>query len=371
MSEYGTLDQFLHRLALSSNFMRRMAFDIDCAIYGKKESTAIAPTYIAGLARAGTTILLQTLYSTGRYTTLTYRNMPFVMAPGLWSKLSRRSRLSAHTKERAHGDRLQVSYDSPEALEEVFWMMATKELFIGTNRLHPHKVQGPGILDYRKFVSNIVSAQQNPEEKVTKRYLAKNNNNLLRLDSIFEAFADARIVVPFRNPYDHANSLLAQHARFSDQHARDPFSLKYMNWLGHFEFGLNHKPFGFDIASDGNLDGNPDGSSDGGRDLQLDTIDYWLEYWAQTYAHIASKYAERVFFFDYDSFCQDPKGNLRELAHFLSVGEDVLAAAGSNVEVATRYPADDSIVSTSVRLVHEQLISLTKHRQFSGCNQLT
>ncbi|MGI9286054.1 MAG: sulfotransferase family protein [Pseudomonadales bacterium] len=331
-----------------------MAFDIECAVHGEKDSPVIAPTYIAGLARAGTTILLQTLCATGRYTTLTYRNMPFVMAPRLWSQLSRRSRKSAQAAERAHGDRLKVDYDSPEAFEEVFWMTATKRLFVATNKLHPHKVQGPGIVDYRQFVANVLGVEQKPEGDVAKRYLAKNNNNLLRLDSIFEAFPDARIVVPFRNPYDHAKSLLAQHARFSEQHARDSFSLEYMNWLGHFEFGSNHKPFGFDAASGGD------------QNVPLDTIDYWLDYWARIYAHVASKYAERVFFFDYDSFCQDPNGNLKELAHFLNVDEDVLAVAGSKVEAATRYAADDSILPASVRLVHEQLISLTKEQQFSG-----
>lgn len=351
MSEYGTLDKFLHRLALSSHFMRRMAFDIDCAIHSEKNSPVIAPTYIAGLARAGTTILLQTLYSTGHYTTLTYRNMPFVMAPRLWSQLSRGSRKSAQAAERAHGDRLKVNYDSPEAFEEVFWMTATRALFVDANKLHPHKLQGRGIVDYRQFVANVLAVEQNPEEDGAKRYLAKNNNNLLRLDSILDAFPDARIVVPFRNPHDHAKSLLAQHARFSEQHARDSFSLQYMNWLGHFEFGSNHKPFGFDIGSEGD------------QIAPLDTIDYWLEYWARVYAYVASKYADRVFFFDYDSFCQDPNGNLKQLARFLNVGEDVLAVAGSKVEAATRYATDDSILPTSVRLIYEQLIALTKEQQ--------
>lgn len=336
--------------------MRRTAFDIECAIHSEKDSPVVAPTYIAGLARAGTTILLQTLYSTGHYTTLTYRNMPFVMAPRLWSQLSRRSRQSAQAAERAHGDRLKVDYDSPEAFEEVFWMMATKGLFVDTNKLHPHKVQGSGILDYRQFVANVLGVEQNPEENVAKRYLAKNNNNVLRLDSILEAFPDARIVVPFRNPYDHAKSLLAQHARFSDQHTRDSFSLEYMNWLGHFEFGLNHKPFGFD------------GVSGGDQKVPLDSLDYWLDYWTSIYAYVASKYAERVFFFDYDSFCQDPNDNFKKLARFLNIGEGVLTTVASKVEAATRYAADDSVLRSSVRLVHEQLISLTKEQKFLGCN---
>ena len=39
--------------------------------------------FITGLPRSGTTSLLNFLYSSNQYASLTYRNMPFVLSPNL------------------------------------------------------------------------------------------------------------------------------------------------------------------------------------------------------------------------------------------------------------------------------------------------
>ena len=48
-----------------------------------------------------------------------YADMPFILAPNLWSKinLNHQTELS----ERAHGDGILINSESPEAFEEVFW----------------------------------------------------------------------------------------------------------------------------------------------------------------------------------------------------------------------------------------------------------
>ena len=82
MNNYSWLEQKLHKFALSSQFMREVTFDF--------ESTNIAPlsetgdhVFIAGLARAGTTILLNALYKSNIFASLSYSDMPFVLAPNL------------------------------------------------------------------------------------------------------------------------------------------------------------------------------------------------------------------------------------------------------------------------------------------------
>ena len=63
-----------------------------------------------------------------------YKDMPFILAPNLWSKLSFNKK-NIDLVERAHGDGIRVSVESPEAFEEVFWMtfdeydIDTKEKF--------------------------------------------------------------------------------------------------------------------------------------------------------------------------------------------------------------------------------------------------
>ena len=56
------------------------------------------------------------------FETLTYRDMPFILAPLLWDKISRPLRKAGEKVERAHGDGMMVSFDSPEAFEEVVWL---------------------------------------------------------------------------------------------------------------------------------------------------------------------------------------------------------------------------------------------------------
>ena len=103
--------------------------------------------FIAGLARAGTTILMRSLYDTGLFRSLTYRDMPFVLMPITWSRFS--SLLRAHKEEqvRAHGDRIKINFDSPEAFEEVFWMTFCKDDYIKADSLMPHDVDNEHIAE--------------------------------------------------------------------------------------------------------------------------------------------------------------------------------------------------------------------------------
>ena len=125
MNNYSLLEQKLHKFALSSQFMREVTFDF--------ESKNISPSiknenhiFITGLARAGTTILLNALYKSNIFASLSYADMPFVLAPNLWSKISFKKK-DLELKERAHGDGIKVSTESPEAFEEVFLKTFTED----------------------------------------------------------------------------------------------------------------------------------------------------------------------------------------------------------------------------------------------------
>ena len=119
MNNYSWLEQKLHQLALSSKFMREVTFDFE----GTNISNPISNDdhiFIAGLARSGTTILLNALYKSNVFGSLSYSDMPFVLAPNLWAKISP-SKVNLEFKERAYGDGIKVSAESPEVFEEVFW----------------------------------------------------------------------------------------------------------------------------------------------------------------------------------------------------------------------------------------------------------
>ena len=215
MNNYSWLEQKLHKFALSSQFMREVTFDF--------ESTNISPSsetgnhiFITGLARAGTTILLNALYKSNIFASLSYADMPFVLAPNLWSKISFNKK-DLELKERAHGDGIKVSTESPEAFEEVFWKTFAED----DDELEEK---------FRVYVGNIVHKYKK------ERYLSKNNQNIKRVELINSIFTQSKILIPFREPIQHAYSLLTQHKKFIEVSKNDKFISKYMKWIGHTEF---------------------------------------------------------------------------------------------------------------------------------------
>jgi len=234
--------------------------------------------------------------------------MPFVLAPNLWSKITKHSNRQIQRQERSHGDGLLIDYDSPEALEEVFWRTFDGKRYIQSDGLHPYRSSEDTLRKYRQYVSLILKKNQGT------RYLAKNNNGVLRIKSILEAFPDAIILIPFRDPYDQSVSLLTQHQRFSEVHHTDPFSLKYMNWLTHHEFGNNHLPI--------KVNGNTKSSHNPNE------INYWVEQWVSVYRYllaVTKQYPKNCYLFNYESFCNDTDQVWKNLIDLIEIdGENLL-----------------------------------------------
>jgi len=268
MNNYSWLQQKLHKIALSSEFVREAMYDA--------ENSAISTTqiddnhvFVSGLARSGTTILLNALYKSNEFASLSYQDMPFVLAPNLWSKLSLNKK-DIELVERAHGDGIKVSSESPEAFEEVFWMTFAED-----------------DKDTKKKFKNYIQLINHKYQK--KRYLSKNNQNIRRLELISKIFPLSKILIPFRNPIQHAYSLLSQHKKFIEDSKKDKFISNYMKWIGHTEFGPNYIPI-----HDKNL-----------RIEDDLTIDHWLEQWYLTYKNCFDnlKNNENVYFICYEKLC--------------------------------------------------------------------
>jgi len=347
MSDYSLAAKALHYMALSSNVVKKMAFDVDCLISRTQKFSGqmLPPVFISGLARGGTTILLEALYSSRQFKTITYRNMPFITAPLVWKLLTAGQYKNADLKERAHGDGLHVGFDSPEAFEEVFWLTFTDPSYVLKDCLIPH-VPDTDVLDqYRQFVSHV-TAEKGSRQFV--RYLAKNNNNILRIGSLKKTFPDSFIIVPFRNPLDQAKSLLNQHNKFKQVQSEDGFTLKYMTWLGHFEFGLNFKPFKFSESS------LPRNSSETCR------LSYWIRYWESVYQYLMRHHAKDVIFFDYDKFCASPMSVLTTLSRKLDIEEQALTSFCGKVQSTTQYPlgADEELLQELVQDTYCELQSM-------------
>jgi len=345
---YSVPSRVLHHMVLNNVFFKEMVFDIDCMASGvnRTHPKVTYPVYVAGLARSGTTILLEALYSTGQFITLTYRDMPFITAPYLWNKITKKVGIvSEEKKERAHGDNIYVNYDSPEAFEEVFWITFQKGSYVHEDQLAKHEAEKEVVENYRKYVQNILARDAGVGGA---RYLAKNNNNVLRINTIKSAFQDAIFIVPFRNPLNHAKSLQVQHLRFLKIHAEDPFSQKYMNWLGHFEFGANFKPFNF--SQEALLQSREEPT----------TLEYWIRYWKSVYEYLIDRHESDVIFFDYDKLCAQPKQCLSKLELELVLPEGSLTVFSESILPSKKHLTESKEIplSTEVNTVYNKLKDL-------------
>jgi hypothetical protein len=227
-----------------------------------------------------------------------------VMAPLLWSRLSASFRRPAELKERAHGDGMEVGYDSPEAFEEILW-----------RTFWPGKYSASGIAlwddrdikpDARTFfvehMKKIVALRR-PDRPRDGRYVSKNNGNIARLGLIRKMFPDAKILLPVRRPIDHARSLLRQHVNFLEMHRESRFVRDYMGDIGHYEFGELHRPIAFPGLE----------ALTSGRDPKK--MDYWIAYWVAAFEHVLT-HRDNVLLVAYEDACLHPERARDSVHHF-------------------------------------------------------
>ena len=261
MHNYSNIQKFLHDFVFSKKIINKSLFELEKMIYLKNiHIKNQSHVFISGLPRSGTTGLLNFLFSLDEYASLTYNNMPFVLSPN-FSKLFYKKNIAK--KERLHGDGINFDNNSPEALDETFF--DNNEDFIKNE-----------LVNYIQLI--LLS------NKKTK-YLSKNNLNYKRIDIIQSILPNSIFLIPIREPLQHANSLLNQHLRFTQLQKEDDFIRRYMNYLRHNEFGLNHKPWN-----------NPIHFND------LSNINYWLEQWNLFYEFIFNKFQsyENCYFVVYE-----------------------------------------------------------------------
>lgn len=299
-SDYSYWSKLLHTIVLDNynigKFMLKKELKkhkTDCRKNG--DSFVI----VTGLARAGTTALTNLLYEPEVFHSISYANMPFLLAPKFWKKIYNPK--SSSVKERAHGDKVMFGKNSIEALEEYFFKVFLKDQFIGKKTLAKHKI------DHQLYKLYLSYQELFRDKQKLTQYLAKNNNFILRHESIRELNKIFKLIIVFRNPIDHANSLLRQHKNFELMQHKDPFILDYMNWLGHYEFGQNQKVFEF-------------GNEKKWAKYKKESINYWLLIWVNYYSHVVSLFGEKnTFLVHYDDLLQTPTKLKQTISGYIEV----------------------------------------------------
>lgn len=355
-TNYSPLDRAIHRLAFVSPAIQETAADIESLLYGKffRQLTISKPIFVTSLPRAGTTLVLELLSRVPGIATHTYRDMPFVLAPILWNNVSRGFRKPADLRERAHGDGMAVSYDSPEAFEEILWRSAWTKKY-GRDYIALWS-DNENTTEFRpQFVEHIkkILAVRSPD--APGRYASKNNANIARLGLLRKLFADSIVFVPFRDPIGQAVSLLQQHVRFGERHARDVFARRYMDDIGHLEFGQLHRPIQFA------------GMDEVRARYQPETLDYWVAYWECAFRHVLT-YRSSIVLMSYETLCAVGPSAMSALAKSLELPQAALVASvGARMRPprehdATPMVTDDKLLKRC-RALHQELMELCVLRQ--------
>jgi hypothetical protein len=296
------------------------------------ETAIVEPIYVGGIARAGSTILLETLAQHPDLVSHRYRDYPPVFTPYWWNRLlERMPQREAPPAERTHRDGIAVTSESPEAFEEVIWMAFFPELHdpsksdvLGAETSHP---------EFEAFYSDHI--RKLIRVRGGRRYLSKGNYNVTRLEYLLRLFPDARFVIPMRDPVWHVASLMKQHALFCAGESRHPEALRHMRHVGHFEFGLDRRPInaGDSAAVAGIMAAWERG----------DEVEGWSRHWAHVYGHLADRLrangdlAAAALVVRFEDMCQAPRETIREvLAHCQLQAEDSWIEARA---AAIRFPS--------------------------------
>jgi Sulfotransferase family len=292
------------------------------------------PIYVSGLARSGTTILLEMLARHGDTVTHRYRDYPPVFTPYWWNRvLDFTPQQKAEPVERTHKDGIRITPDSPEALEEVLWMA----FFPGL-----HDPRQNAALDGRTSHPAFEGFYRDHIRKLLKvrggsRYLAKGNYNVTRLEYLLTLFPDARFVVPVREPGWHIASLMKQHALFCEGGRRRPESVRHLQRVGHYEFGLDRRPVN---AGDPAAVEQVLACWQGGAE-----VEGWARYWSHIYGYVADRLEaspqlrDATLVVRYEDLCRERQATLRGVLEHcrLAAGDDALAELASELHSPTYY----------------------------------
>lgn len=299
------------------------------------------PIYIAGVPRAGSTILTELLSRHPDVTSHRYSDFPNVYTPYWRNWLAERSRRQpARAIERAHRDRIMVSTESPEAVEEVIWMQFFDHLH--DPGVDQSLTQQTNNADFERFYRDHIRKLLLARNR--SRYLAKGNYNTLRLLYIQKLFPDARFIVPVRNPVNQIASLVKQDRLFEQANREDPRVDRQLRMSGHFEFGPGRRPV---CIGDGKDARTILRHWQAGR-----MVAGWATYWHSVYNHALKalfgtpELKAAVLLLRYEDLCRDTEPTIRDLFDHaqldVSKGEAVIAEYSGHITEPGYYDPDFS-----------------------------
>ena len=292
----------------------------------------IKPIFVSGLARSGSTILTEVISQHPKLACHHYSDFPISWTPYWWNSLRKRLPLpKQEPQERAHRDRLMITSDSPEAVEEVLWMHFFPEAHepdcshvMAEQESHPRFEKY-----YRDHIRKLLMVRGR------QRYLAKNNYHVTRIEYLLKLFPDARFVIPIRDPVQQVASLIKQHRLFSQQDEEDSRVSRQLKLSGHYEFG----PLRCPIIVNENQQAH--------YGPRLDELSWYAKQWADVYGFLQQRMTENqtlakaCLVIRYEEICSQTRKSLDRLFAHLGLddewAEEIIDACAPTINAPDYY----------------------------------
>jgi len=266
-----------------------------------RKLTIEKPIYITGLARAGTTIILEMLSKHHDLASHQYKHLIMPYLPYSLHYISKNTKIHTKPMERIHKDGIMITRDSPEAVEEVFWRKFFKDIHNeNTSNIIGGTFSNPKFERfYKNHIKKLLISQK------SSRYLVKNNYNITRLGYLLSIFPDSKFLLIIRNPVNHIASLIKQTKLFIKMEQEIPFLQDWMRIVGHQEFG--HHQVSINVGNTELIRKI--------RKLWRNKKNYvkgWAHYWASIYDFVANhldankKLKKATLIVRYDDLCETP-----------------------------------------------------------------
>ncbi len=317
--------------------------DVETSLLNRKLSSIEIdrPVFISGLARSGTTLILNLLAKIPTVATHQYRDFPFLHFPVAWNAFQKYFSRETGEQERPHKDRIKISPSSPDAFEEPVWMA----FFEGI-----HDPSQSNLLTKAQFNSEFNEYYLAHLKKILylrkgRRYVSKENYNITRIRYLAELFPEALFIIVIRHPFTHIASLIRQHELFCSYIKQDPRIKEYLIAAGHFEFGCQRIPISIS-SKDGSMIRKAweDGREDVGYAIQ----------WRVIYGYISNMLEQdgalrdRIFLLKYEDLCMNPNDKVRQLLTHagLPTSLETIADKIANISLPDYYQSGDILKSS-------------------------
>lgn len=302
---------------------------LETRLLRRRLQLVVAPVYITGLARAGTTLLLNILASHPRLTSFKYCDYYGAFTPFAADRLFCAAGLGAARKQqRAHADGVLVNAYSPEAMEEILWMQFFDYLHdpAVNNAVEAHTSHPEFEAVYAATLAKLLLCRD------AERIVSKNNYNITRIAYLAKLYEGARFVIAVRHPLAHIASLVRQHQR-NLAHFSSSMHRQYLRRAGHFEFGHERVPITIDADKTQHIQrlwGQ-------GREAEG-----WAEYWNAIYAWTYEKVLQhevlktRCLVLPFERLCAAAERNIADLLAFGDLDADAAWVKGWAEQVVHR-----------------------------------